>query len=96
MPAFRIRNTFEVNTDRNLFVIAGEVVEAPIRIGMFIHVPWNSSIKLTARIHRIEFARRQDGEDVCLCLDLEPDELEVWRGMELCGETIEVTENGTD
>jgi hypothetical protein len=96
MPSFRIRNTFEVNTGRKPFVIAGEVVEAPIRIGMFIQFPWNSSITLTARIHRIEFARWQDGEDVCLCLDLEPDELEVWRGMELCGETIEVTENGSD
>ena len=40
---------------------------------MFVHIPFNSSFATTARIHSIEFARRQGGEDVCLCIKAEPE-----------------------
>jgi hypothetical protein len=96
MPTFHVRDTFEL-PDRRLFVMAGSVVEGEIRAGMFVRVPFNSALDMTARIHSIEFARRQGcGEDVCLCIGAEPDEFETWRGLNISDETLEVTENGED
>lgn len=96
MPRFRVRATFEITTDRKLFVMAGSVVEGEIRVGMFVHVPCNSSLDMTARIHSIEYARRQGGEDVCLCFESEPDALELWRGINIGDETLEITEDGSE
>jgi hypothetical protein len=73
MAKFHVRNTLEITTDRKLFVMAGSIVEGEIRVGMFVHVPFNPSASVTARIHSIEFARRSDGrDDVCLCIEAEP------------------------
>ena len=96
MPKFHVINTFEI-PDRQLFVIAGSVVEGEIRAGMFVHVPFNPAVAMTARIHSIEFARRQgDGEDMCLCLQAEPDALELWRDLNISDETLEITEDRSE
>ena len=97
MPRFHVRDTFEVTTDRKLFVMAGSIVEGDIRAGMFVRVPFNSSLEMTARIHSIEFARRLGGsEDVCLCIESEPDALELWHGLNIGDETLEITDDGSD
>jgi hypothetical protein len=55
---------------RQLFVLAGAVVEGDIKAGMTVVVPLNSAISISERIHSVEFARRADGgdDDVCLCI----------------------------
>lgn len=65
MPRFHVRDTFEI-PDRQLFVMAGSVVEGEMRAGMFVRAPFNPSLDMTAWIHSIEFARRHGGEYVCL------------------------------
>jgi hypothetical protein len=96
MPRFHVRDTFEI-LDRKLFVMAGSVVEGEIRKGMFVRVPFNSSLDMTARIHSIEFARRLGGsEDVCLCIESEPELAEILRGLDIGDETFEVTIDGSD
>lgn len=91
MPKFHIRDTFTVE-GRPHFVLAGTVVEGTIRPGMVVCIPFNASLTMTARIDCIEFARRSGGlEDTCLCIRCDdPDELAVWRGLNLGGETLEV------
>jgi hypothetical protein len=95
MPRFHVRETFEI-PDRKLFVLAGSIVEGQIRPGMFVPVPFNSSLEMTARIHSIEFARRSGGEDVCLCIESEPDALDLWRGLNIGDETFEITTDGSE
>lgn len=74
--------------------MAGSVVEGQLRAGMFVHVPFNSSLDMTAQIHSIEFARRQGSEEVNLCFELKPDALKLWRGLNIGDETLEITEDG--
>jgi hypothetical protein len=96
MPKFHVKNTFEM-PDRELFVMAGSVVEGEIQAGMFVRVPFNSALEAAARIHCIEYARHLGGsEDVCLCIKSEADEFELWRGLNICDEVLEVTFEGSD
>jgi len=97
MAKFHVKDTFAIE-GRQHFVLAGSVVEGEIRPGMFVHVPFNSSTAMTARIDCIDFARRVGGhEDTCLCIRYtEPGELELWRGLEIGDETFEVTTNDSD
>ena len=95
MPKFHVTNTFELR-EQQLFVLAGSVVEGEIRAGMFVNLPFNPAVAMTARIHSIEFARRQGGvEDVCLCLESKSDESELWRDLNIDDETLDVTEDGS-
>jgi len=95
MPRFHVKDTFEI-PDRKLFVMAGSIVEGEIQTGMFVRVPFNSSLVMTARIHSIEFAHRQGGEDVCLCIESEPELAEILRGLDIGDETFEITKDGSD
>ena len=63
--------------------MAGSIVEGEIRNDMFVHIPINSSLVMTARIHSIEFVRRQGGEDVCLCIKSELELAEFLRGLSI-------------
>ena len=89
MPRFHVRETFEI-PDRKLFVIAGSIVEGEIRAGMFVRVPLNSETGMRLLIDRIEFAHRQDGEDVCLCIWSGQNFAKVLRGLDIKGETFDV------
>lgn len=95
MPKFHVRDTFEI-PDRKLFVMAGSIVEGEIRRGMFVRVPLNSETGIRLLIDSIEFARRQDGEDVCLCFGYGPNFTEILRGMSFRDETFEVAAEGGD
>lgn len=88
MPRFHVRDTFEI-PDRKLFVMAGSIVEGEIQRGMFVRVPLDSETGIRLLIDSIEFARRQDGEDVCLCIWSGPNFTEVLRGMDFRDETFE-------
>jgi hypothetical protein len=95
MPRFYVRDTFEI-PDRKLFIMAGSIVEGDIQAGMFVCVQFNPSFAVTVRIHSVEFARRQSGEDVCLCIESEPDLTELLRGLNIGDETFEITTDGSD
>lgn len=95
MPKFHVKDSFEI-PDWKLFVMAGSIVEGEIRTGMFVHIPFNSSLATTDRIHSIEFARRQGGEDVCLCIESEPELAEFLHDLNIGGEIFEVIEDGSD
>src|SRR5580765_6916963 len=93
MPRFQVREAFEI-PDRKVFVLAGSIVEGEIRTGMFVRVPLNSETGIRLLINSIEFARRTDGEDVCLCIWSGPNFAEVLRGLDIRGETFEVAAEG--
>jgi hypothetical protein len=94
---FHVKDTFAVE-NRSYFVLAGTVVEGEIRAGMFVHVAFNSSMAMTALIDCIEFVRRQGGtEDTCLCIRYdEPEELTLWRGLDIGDEIFEVITDDSD
>jgi hypothetical protein len=91
MSKFRVNDTF-VRDHRQLFVLAGSIVEGQIQAGMTVNLPLNFSLSISGQIHGIEFARRTDGrEDVCLCIACEgSDELDVWNGLNIQNETLDV------
>jgi hypothetical protein len=97
MPKFHVKDTFTIE-GRPHFVLAGSIVEGEIWPGMFVRVPFDSRTAMTARIDCIEFVRRLGGlEDTCLCIRYTgPEELEIWRGLDIGDETFEVTTNGSD
>jgi hypothetical protein len=95
MPKFHVKETFQI-PDRGLFVMAGSIVEGEIRKGMFVHFPCNSALDITGKIDCIEFARRKDGEDVCLCFEGEPEELDFWRAMNISDQTLEISDHGSE
>ena len=96
MPRFHVKDTFVI--EGMYFVLAGSVVEGEIRPGMFVRIRFNSSMAMTARIDCIELARRLGGhEDTCLCIRYtNQEELEIWRGLDIGGETFEVTTDDSD
>ena len=91
MSKFHVNHTFSLES-RRLFVLAGSVVEGAVKVGMCVHVPLNNSISISEPIHSIEFARRPGGdEDLCLCINCRDlDELELWRGLNIGDETLDV------
>ena len=92
MPRFFVRDTFAIN-DKATFVIAGSVVEGEVAAGMSVTVPFNTSIKMSAKIDRIEVIRRPDGEVVSLCIDCSrPDEATLWEALNLKNRTIEIAQ----
>jgi hypothetical protein len=94
MPRFHVKDTFTIE-GRPYFIIAGSIVEGAIQVGMYLQIPMNSTTAMTARIECLEFARRLDGhEGTCLCIRYsDPGELDIWRSLDITGETFEVTRN---
>jgi hypothetical protein len=92
---FHVKDTFEVPS-RQIFVMAGSVIEGGISAGMFVHFPLNSIDVMTVRIHCIEVARRQGGDDVCLCFEAQGKAGELLRGLNIGNETFDVTTEGSD
>lgn len=97
MATFHVTHTFAIE-GRPHFIMAGSVVEGEIYPGMFVRLPLNSPMAITARIDCIEFARRLGGhEDLCLCIRYSgPEELAMWRGLNIGDETYEVMTDGSD
>ncbi len=97
MAKFRVTSAFEIEGTKPIFVLAGANLLGEIRQGMHVHIPFDSGITMTARIDTIEFARRTvGGEDICLCFKLDPEMLEIWRGLNLQDETLDITTDGSD
>jgi hypothetical protein len=89
MPKFFVKRTFEIPA-REIFVLAGEIVEGEVAQGMFVNVPFNSELKTRHQINCIEYVRSEKTEDVCLCLRTEKGEAEILRALNLADETLEV------
>jgi hypothetical protein len=96
MPKFIVKYTFELEAPRNLFFVAGEIVEGVIQIGMFVRIPLNSGLDIKLRIHNIEFARRDGGEDVCLGIKTDPNLFQTLRAMKIGNETLEITKDDSN
>ena len=95
MPKFHVKDTFEV-PDRGLFVLAGSIVDGIVRSGMFVHLGFFAEPTTAVRIHRIEFARRHGGEDVCLCIQADEKLTEFLRGLRLSNQTYEIMEESKE
>jgi hypothetical protein len=95
MARFHVIDTFALE-GRKLFVLAGSIIDGEIRAGQSVVIPLNSALTMSARIESIGFARRSPSrEDVCLCLNFaDLAELEIWQGLNIGNETIEVVEDG--
>ena len=90
MAKFCVNSAFVIE-DRHLFVLAGSIIDGEIRAGMFLRAPSNSNPVVMGPIHSIEFAKRIDrGEDICLCVQTDPKTLELWRGLAMSGEIVEI------
>lgn len=58
---------------------------------MSIRIDLNSSISLDYEISAIEFARREGGEDVCLCVRYsDEDELDILKGLNIGDEFLPI------
>ena len=91
MARFHVRETFALR-DKPTFVMAGFVIEGEARAGMIVAIPFNANARMTAKIDRIEFVRRPDGDVVCLCFDYSvPDELTLWEALKIKNQSIEIT-----
>jgi hypothetical protein len=90
---FRVEDTFAI-TLRNLFVLAGEIVEGTVRAGMVLQIPLNDMVTMTAPVHGVEFV---DGPGqrsrIGLTLQYEDEaDLAFWRGLNLQGHVFAVVE----
>lgn len=91
MPVkFHVRDTFAL-TSRSFFILAGTIIEGFIRPGMAVQIVRNSTERLALEISAIEFARRQHGEDVCLCVRYaDKDELDRLKALNIEDETFTI------
>lgn len=91
MARFHISGAFAIES-RNLFVLAGDVVDGRIVPGMQVEIPLNSSTAITAPIHTVEYILRSPGrEEIGLCIKYENgEELEDWKGLNIGSEVVEV------
>lgn len=90
MAKFHVRNTFEL-PERQLFVLAGSVIEGEVSKGMLIHVPFNPMLHMTERIDAVERLTGKDGISIGLCLKADRELAEFWRGTNVENEILEVT-----
>ncbi|MBE9558064.1 MAG: hypothetical protein IMF08_14495 [Proteobacteria bacterium] len=96
MAKFHVTTTFWIES-KQWFVLAGSIVEGVIRPGMMVNIPLNGSVSLSEPVDSIEFARREGGEDVCLCLVYDdPEVLSVWQAMDICDEVLEISPKEID
>ena len=93
---FHVRDTWELTTDRQLFVMAGTIVEGTIQKGMFVRIRLNDQVEYMVRIYSIEFARREGREDVCLCIAEGPEISGFLSSLNIKDENLEVTREGED
>jgi hypothetical protein len=63
---------------------------------MFVRVPLDAEIGIRLLIRSIEYVRRQEGEDVCLCFSFGSKTMEHLRRMNFRDKTFEVAAEGTD
>jgi hypothetical protein len=91
MARFRISESFAL-PDRNLFVLAGDVVAGPIARGMQVEIRVNSCLATKLDIHAVEYIRHSSRPDeVALCIKCENhDELDLLKALNIGSEVVEV------
>jgi len=90
MARFHVRDTFAIN-DKSTFVMAGFVIEGEILAGMFIRMPFNATVMMTAEIDHIQLIQRPDGDVVCLCIQCkDPQEATLWEALKIKDHTVEI------
>jgi len=91
MPRFHVRDTFAIN-DKKFFVLAGFAIEGEIIAGMFLRMPFNATVMMTAEIDHIQHVQQADGDVVCLCIRCEnPEEATLWGALKIKDQTIDVS-----
>ncbi len=90
MPKFQVMDTFE-SPERQIFVLAGSVVEGEVQPGMWVNVPCGEFMTLRAPILKVESITRSGREDVCLCVRADLAQTLREDGVEIRGQTIEIT-----
>jgi hypothetical protein len=91
MARFHVRDAFAIN-DKNLFVLAGFVIEGEIQAGMLLRIPFQPTTMMTAEIDHIQHLHRPDGDVVCLCIRCaKPEELTLWDALKLKDHTVEIS-----
>lgn len=90
MPQFHVRDAFAIH-DKNLFVLAGFVVEGKLADGMFVRLPFNPAVQVTAPIDHVQQLRRPHGEITCLCIRCtDPQEAKLWEAFKIKGRMIDI------
>ena len=94
MPTFLVKTTFEIPA-RHIAVVAGQVVDGDIKVGMLLHVPLNSGITMTASLDEVELIHADPSVFplVALCIRGDDEDRSFLLALNLEGGTLEVTES---
>ena len=90
MSRFHVRDAFAIH-DKNVFVMAGFVIEGDIAADMLVRFPFKENVMMTAEIDQIQYLRRPDGDVVCLCIRCaKPEEVALWEALKIKDQTIDL------
>jgi len=90
MARFHVRDTFAIN-DKSIFVMAGFVIEGEVEAKMYIRMPFNATVMMTAEIDHIQLIERPDGNVMCLCIRCkDPQEATLWEALKIKDHTVEI------
>jgi len=89
MAKFHVRGSFEL-PGKQLFVLAGYVVEGEVSAGMLVHVPFNPRFVVTECIRSVERLTGDRGVELALCFEADEELAEFWRGTNIGDEILEV------
>ena len=91
---FLVSESFPITvSSRQLFVLAGDIVEGTIKSGMQVVIPFNSALSLKLPIHGVEFVDRMESPESKVALTIRcdnKDELQMLLDLDLRAEEIEV------
>ena len=100
MPKFHVLDTFSWK-NQNKVVLIGNVTEGVIDAGMIVHMPFNSSLSMTAPIDSIEYVDRVGEKKesfLGLCIKIEDAEAanddfehDLWWALSVSNEEILIT-----
>jgi hypothetical protein len=90
MSRFHVRDAFAIH-DKNVFVLAGFVIEGDLAADMLVRLPFKENVMVTAEIDQIQYVRRQDGDVVCLCIRCaNPGEVALWEALKIQDQTVDI------
>lgn len=93
MPAtFRVENGFYLES-RRAYVMRGQVLSGAARAGMYLHVPLNGGVTVTAPIDAVEAVDEPGGVAIGLVLGCQDDlERAIWQDLTSPGEELLLTD----
>jgi hypothetical protein len=92
LARFKVEQAFAIKS-RDLFVVAGDVIEGEVRAGMAMTLPTGAGQTLHVPIHSVEMGRRAGGgiDFVGLTtLARGPGDLELFARLDIVGQVIDV------